>query len=155
MTGQRKAECYLRHILMDFGGSMSRIKDFRITDNGIWIPKSELMRIRDEENQSDHAEVLAWEANDLIHLINVHYRNPKEHEDPKMMELAGELQQRLMQCTIDFFRENGVEDIWSVAWDADDLPSSIEEGMWIPYSDSSITMEKLTEDGRVPVAFVI
>ena len=82
-------------------------------------------------------------------------KNPKEHEDPEMMELAGELQQRLMQCTIDFFRERDVKDIWSVAWDADNLPSSIEEGVWIPYSDSSITLEKITEDGRVPVAFVI
>jgi len=135
---------------------MGKIKDFRINDNGIWIPKSELMRVRDDKDHSGHAyEILAWEANELIHLINTHYRNPKEHEDPEMMELARELQKKLMQCTIDFFRERGVEDIWSVAWGADDLPSSIEKGMWTPYSDSSITMEKLTEDGRVPVAFVI
>lgn len=134
---------------------MGKIKDFRITDNGVWIPKTELMRIRDEENHSDHAEVLAWEANDLIHLINVHYRNPKEHEDPEMMKLASDLQERLMQCTIDFFREKDIKDIWAVSWGADDLPSSIEEGKWIPFSDSSITLEKITEDGRVPVAFVI
>ena len=132
-----------------------KIKDFRITDNGVWIPKTELMRIRDEENHSNLADSLVWEANDLIHLINVHYRNPKKHEDPEMMKLASELQERLMQCTIDFFREKDIKDIWSVAWDADDLPSSIEEGKWIPFSDSSITLEKITEDGRVPVAFVI
>ena len=143
---------------MDSGGSkynMSRIKDFRITDNGIWIPKSELMRIRDDECSSCFSEVLAWEANDLIHFINAHYRNRKEYEDPETMELARELQRRLMQCTIDFFREKKVNDIWAVSWGADDLSSSIEEGNWVPYSDSSITMEKLTEDGRIPVAFVM
>lgn len=126
---------------------MCEIKNFRIVDLGVWIPKKELLRFRDSENVID--------VRDLISAIDKHYENPKEHEDPETMELARELQQRLMQCTIDFFREKGVEDIWSVAWDADDLPASIEEGMWIPYSDSSITMEKLTEDGRVPVAFVI
>lgn len=126
---------------------MCEIKNFRIVDLGVWIPKKELLRFRDSENVIDVC--------DLISAIDKHYENPKEHEDPEMMELAGELQQRLMQCTIDFFRENDIKDIWSVAWDADDLPSSIEEGIWIPYSDSSITMEKLTEDGRVPVAFVI
>lgn len=137
---------------------MGKIKDFRISDNGIWISKSELVRIRDEENHSNHtevAEVLTGEVNDLIHLINVHYRNPKEHEDPEMVKLAGELQKRLMQCTIDFFREKDIKDIWAVSWGADDLPSSIEEGKWMPFSDSSITIEKITEDGRVPVAFVI
>ena len=134
---------------------MAKIKDFRISDNGIWIPKSELMRIRDGGDYSTYAEVLAGEANDLIHLINVHYRNPKEHEEPEMMELARELQKKLMQCAIDFFREKDIKDIWSVAWDVDDLPTSIEEGKWMPFSDSSITMEKITEDGRVPVAFVI
>lgn len=126
---------------------MCEIKNFRIVDLGVWIPKKELLRFRDLKNVID--------VRDLIGAIDKHYENPKEHEDPEMMELARELQKKLMQCTIDFFREKDIEDIWSVAWDADDLQASIEEGKWIPYSDSSITLEKITEDGRVPVAFVI
>lgn len=131
---------------------MNEIKDFRADKVGVWIPRNELMRIRNDENTHPSIRLL---VDDLIYQIDKHVPVSMDSMDPELNESAGELQRRLMQCTIDFFREKGIEDIWSVGWDADDLISSIKEGKWIPYSDSSITFERLTSDGRIPVAFVI
>ena len=128
---------------------MNEIKDFKADKVGIWIPKKELMRIRNDENTNPSIRLL---ADDLIYQIDRYEPTPM---DPEMKEPASELQQRLMQCTIDFFREKGIDDVWSVAWDADDLITSVEEGKWVPYSDSSITLERLTSDGRIPVAFIL
>lgn len=131
---------------------MNEIKDFRADKAGVWIPRWELMKIRNDENTNPSIRLL---ADDLIYQIDKHVPVPMDSMDPERQKLAGELQRRLMQCTIDFFREKGIEDIWSVGWDADDLMSSVKEGKWAPYSDSSITLECLTSDGRIPVAFVI
>lgn len=127
---------------------MNEIKDFRADESGIWIPRKELMRIRNDENTNPSIRLL---ADDLIYQIDRHEPTPM---DPELKEPASELQQRLMQCTIDFFREKGIDDVWAVAWGADDLISSVEEGKWVPYSDSSIAFERRTSDGRIPVALI-
>jgi len=126
---------------------MSELKDFKADWAGIWIPKKELKRLREEIDGS------AGELIDgMLRRIDEHKLVPVE---PEMKPIASELQDRLMQCTIDFFKEKGINNVWSVIWDADSLPESIKEGKWHPYSDSSITLEKLLPDGRIPVAFVI
>lgn len=127
---------------------MSELKDFKVDWAGIWIPKKELMRIRDNENDED----LTMMMDEMIYQIDKFQPVPM---DPEVKEHAKELQKRLMQCTIDFFKEKGILDIWSVNWEADDIFSSVKAGEWIPSSDSSITLERLTSDGRIPVAFVL
>lgn len=51
------------------------------------------------------------------------------------------LQERLVQCCIDFINETGNKDIWRVAFTADCLQESAKEGKWVPCTDSTCEVE--------------
>ncbi len=59
-----------------------------------------------------------------------------------------ELQERLVQTCIDFINEKGVDDIWGVEFNADDLQSSAKVGKWVPFTDSYLCLEGITDGDK-------
>lgn len=70
------------------------------------------------------------------------YQNPvTTHEDIR------DLQELLVQTTIDFIKERNLTDIWSAGFSVDGLEgNAIEYGCWTPGIDSYISVEGLQED---------
>ena len=66
------------------------------------------------------------------------YKNPiTTIEDIK------DLQERLVQCCIDFIKERNLTEIWCINLSLDGLPESVEYGEWMGSTDSHITIEGL------------
>jgi hypothetical protein len=66
------------------------------------------------------------------------YKNPiTKLEDIK------DLQERLVQCCIDFIKERNLTEIWGINLSVDGLPESVEYGKWMGYTDSHIRIEGL------------
>lgn len=59
---------------------------------------------------------------------------------PSKDELARELQERLVQCCIEFILEKGDMDISEVRFSADSLQESADNGEWTCSTDSSISL---------------
>lgn len=59
--------------------------------------------------------------------------------------LARELQERLVQCCIDFIREKHDCNIERVGFTADALQISARHGKWTPATDSTCTLEGYDE----------
>lgn len=58
------------------------------------------------------------------------------------------LQERLVQTTIDYIKENNLTDIYDVSFSVDGLEgNAIEFGEWTPCMDSSISVEGLQDEG--------
>jgi hypothetical protein len=69
------------------------------------------------------------------------YKNPiTKLEDIK------DLQERLVQCCIDFIKERNLTEIWGINLSVDGLPESVEFGEWMGSTDSHITIEGLQMD---------
>lgn len=66
--------------------------------------------------------------------------------DDKIMD---EFHEILVQTAIDFIKEKGLKDVWSVGFYADSLQESAEYGRWCPATDSSLTLEAIRND-KVP-----
>ena len=58
--------------------------------------------------------------------------------------LARQLQERLVQCCIDFIKETGDTRIDRVSFTADCLQESSKHGSWQPCTDSTCELEKQT-----------
>lgn len=73
----------------------------------------------------------------------------KETETVTKIDDIKELQERLVQCCIDFIKERNLTDVFGVSFGVDGLTDSIEFGEWVPSMDSSITVEglKMDKDG--------
>lgn len=65
------------------------------------------------------------------------------------IEHIKELQEILVQTCIDYINKNGLTDIYSVSFSADDLSSSAEYGSWQPCTDSYIKVKGLREERRL------
>jgi len=57
-----------------------------------------------------------------------------------------ELQEILVQTCIDYINKNGLTDVWSVRFSADDLAESSKYGSWQPCTDSYIKIEGLKKE---------
>lgn len=68
-------------------------------------------------------------------------------EVPNQNKLARELQDRLVQCCLDFINEKGNTDIWRVNFTADCLQESAKYGSWQPCTDSTCELEG--KDGTI------
>jgi hypothetical protein len=81
----------------------------------------------------------------------------KKHEqllaDPNQNKLARELQERHVQCCIDYIKETGDTNIDRVIFTADALQESSKYGSWQACTDSTCELEKLTEDGYENISF--
>ena len=64
-------------------------------------------------------------------------------------EIMDEFHHILVQTAIDFIKEKGLKDVWSVSFYADSLQESAEFGTWCPATDSSLTLEAVRKD-KVP-----
>lgn len=56
-------------------------------------------------------------------------------------QMAKELQERLVQCCIDYINENCDKDIEEVEFRADCLQESAKRGLWYPATDSHIELD--------------
>ena len=72
---------------------------------------------------------------------------------PESNKLARELQERLVQCCIDYIKETGDTNIDRVIFTADALQESSKYGSWQACTDSTCELEKLTEDGYENISF--
>jgi len=64
------------------------------------------------------------------------------------------LQERLVQCCLDFINETGDKNIQRVCFTADMLQESARYGKWCACTDSTCETEGLTEDdGFYPLGF--
>ena len=71
------------------------------------------------------------------------YKNPvTKTEDIKA------LQERLVQCCIDFIKERNLTDIDEVSFNVDGLRDSIEFGEWTPGMDSHISIYGVQATGK-------
>ena len=59
----------------------------------------------------------------------------------KNQKLARELQERLVQCCIDFIREKKLDDVERVCFTADALHASAEAGEWTYHTDSTCELQ--------------
>ena len=69
------------------------------------------------------------------------YKNPIT-----TMEDIKDLQERLVQCCIDFIKERNLTEIWGINLSVDGLPGSVKYGKWMGSTDSHITIEGLQMD---------
>ena len=93
-----------------------------------------------------HLERLAQEAEDIK-------KREQLLANPNQNKLAKELQDRLVQCCIDYIKETGDTNIDRVTFTADALQESSKYGSWQPCTDSTCELEKLTNDGYETISF--
>ena len=65
----------------------------------------------------------------------IYYDNPITTNDN-----ASELQELLMQTTIDFIKERELIDVDDVSFSADSLKESVNYGKWVPSTDSYLAL---------------
>ena len=74
------------------------------------------------------------------------YLEKKESKNKTTDVLIAKLQDRLVQCCIDFINENNLGDLERVDFNADGLQISSEFGKWSPSTDSFISGSEFVEE---------
>ena len=74
------------------------------------------------------------------------YFEKKESKNKTTDVLIAQLQDRLIQCCIDFINENNLGDLERVDFTADGLQISSEFGKWSPATDSFISGSEFVEE---------
>ena len=74
------------------------------------------------------------------------YLEKKESKNKTADVLIAKLQDRLVQCCIDFINENNLGDLERVDFTADGLQISSEFGKWSPATDSFISGSEFVEE---------
>lgn len=74
------------------------------------------------------------------------YLEKKESKNKTTDVLIAQLQDRLVQCCIDFINENNLGDLERVDFNADGLQISSEFGKWSPSTDSFISGSEFVEE---------
>ena len=74
------------------------------------------------------------------------YLENKESKNKTTDVLIAQLQDRLVQCCIDFINENNLGDLERVDFTADGLQISSEFGKWSPATDSFISGSEFVEE---------
>ena len=77
---------------------------------------------------------------------NKRYLEKKESKNKTTDVLIAKLQDRLIQCCIDFINENNLGDLERVDFTADGLQISSEFGKWSPATDSFISGSEFVEE---------
>ena len=80
-----------------------------------------------------------------------HYIEKKASKNKTTDVLISKLQDRLVQCCIDFINENNLGDLERVDFNVDGLQISSEFGEWSPATDSFISGFKFVEENGYPV----
>ena len=74
------------------------------------------------------------------------YLENKESKNKTTDVLIAQLQDRLVQCCIDFINENNLGDLERVDFNVDGLQISSEFGKWSPATDSFISGSEFVEE---------
>ena len=77
---------------------------------------------------------------------NKRYFEKKESKNKTTDVLIAKLQDRLVQCCIDFINENNLGDLERVDFNVDGLQISSEFGEWSPATDSFISGSEFVEE---------
>lgn len=80
-----------------------------------------------------------------------HYIEKKASKNKTTDVLISKLQDRLVQCCIDFINENNLGDLERVDFNVDGLQISSEFGEWSPATDSFISGSKFVKENGHPV----
>ena len=72
---------------------------------------------------------------------------------PNQNKLAKELQERLVQCCIDYIKETRDTNIDRVIFTVDALQESSKYGSWQACTDSTCELEKSTDNGYETISF--
>ena len=95
-----------------------------------------------EKTLIERKEILKKEREEY----NKRYFEKKESKNKTTDVLIAQLQDRLIQCCIDFINENNLGDLERVDFTADGLQISSEFGKWSPATDSFISGSEFVEE---------
>ena len=107
----------------------------------VYIVIGKMNRIK-EKTLIERKETLKKEREEY----NKRYLEKKESKNKTTDVLIAKLQDRLIQCCIDFINENNLGDLERVDFTADGLQISSEFGKWSPATDSFISGSEFVEE---------
>ena len=107
----------------------------------VYIVIGKMNRIK-EKTLIERKETLKKEREEY----NKRYFEKKESKNKTTDVLIAKLQDRLIQCCIDFINENNLGDLERVDFTADGLQISSEFGKWSPATDSFISGSEVVEE---------
>lgn len=107
----------------------------------VYIVIGKMNRIK-EKTLIERKETLKKEREEY----NKRYFEKKESKNKTTDVLIAQLQDRLIQCCIDFINENNLGDLERVDFNADGLQISSEFGKWSPATDSFISGSEFVEE---------
>lgn len=107
----------------------------------VYIVIGKMNRIK-EKTLIERKETLKKEREEY----NKRYLEKKESKNKTTDILIAKLQDRLIQCCIDFINENNLGDLERVDFTADGLQISSEFGKWSPATDSFISGSEFVEE---------
>ena len=107
----------------------------------VYIVIGKMNRIK-EKTLIERKETLKKEREEY----NKRYFEKKESKNKTTDVLISKLQDRLIQCCIDFINENNLGDLERVDFTADGLQISSEFGKWSPATDSFISGSEFVEE---------
>ena len=107
----------------------------------VYIVIGKMNRIK-EKTLIERKETLKKEREEY----NKRYFEKKESKNKTTDVLIAKLQDRLIQCCIDFINENNLGDLEHVDFTADGLQISSEFGKWSPATDSFISGSEFVEE---------
>ena len=107
----------------------------------VYIVIGKMNRIK-EKTLIERKETLKKEREEY----NKRYLEKKESKNKTTDVLIAKLQDRLVQCCIDFINENNLGDLERVDFNVDGLQISSEFGEWSPATDSFISGSEFVEE---------
>ena len=107
----------------------------------VYIAIGKMNRIK-EKTLIERKETLKKEREEY----NKRYFEKKESKNKTTDVLIAKLQDRLVQCCIDFINENNLGDLERVDFNVDGLQISSEFGEWSPATDSFISGSEFVEE---------
>ena len=107
----------------------------------VYIVIGKMNRIK-EKTLIERKETLKKEREEY----NKRYFEKKESKNKTTDILIAKLQDRLVQCCIDFINENNLGDLERVDFNVDGLQISSEFGEWSPATDSFISGSEFVEE---------
>ena len=107
----------------------------------VYIAIGKMNRIK-EKTLIERKETLKKEREEY----NKRYLEKKESKNKTTDVLIAKLQDRLVQCCIDFINENNLGDLERVDFNVDGLQISSEFGEWSPATDSFISGSEFVEE---------
>lgn len=107
-------------------------------------------------NNAETVLLIGTDYSEDYYPVAIMYYDPKNlpiNIERQTHNFARELQERLVQCCIDYINEIDNKDIDRVIFSADCLQESAKAGYWQPCTDSTCELQKNTDDGYIDYGF--